>query len=329
MKILVIGLGSIGQRHVRNIRRLAPLEIIAYRVRGNPLPEDLNGDWLTSFTDLDEALAMAPDAALVCTPPATQRAFAMRAVEAGCHVFVEKPIASSWDGMDELLQAISERRRATLAGYNLRFHPVLLRARELLHSNAIGLLTSIRAQVGQYLPDWHPWEDYRSGYSARAELGGGVILDLIHEIDYVRWLAGPAASLSCFAARCSSLEISTEDTAEIIVSFASGAIGNVHLDYVQRVPTRECMIVGENGSIRFDLLIPELHFSTSTSKSWQVERFEGFDRNDMYLEEMRHFLACIEGKEKSINPLSDGAGTLRIALASSRSAADRGAVAFP
>ena len=123
--------------------------------------------------------------------------------------------------------------------------------KRLVAEGVAGRLVSIRAQFGQYLPDWHPWEDYRRGYSARRDMGGGVVLDRVHELDYVRWLMGNVTEVCALSGKLSSLEIDSEDTAEILLRFESGAFGSVHLDYVRR--DRDCRleIVGEEGTLEW------------------------------------------------------------------------------
>jgi predicted dehydrogenase len=325
MKLLVVGMGSIGQRHVRNLRELRDIEILVYRRRRRPLPENLRGDWLREFDDLDAALDEGPVAALICAPPTLQVESASRAVEAGCHLFIEKPISDRLDGLEALVGDVERRSLVTLVGYNLRFHPQLLRIHQLVTAGRIGRVTSIRAEVGQYLPDWHPDEDYREGYSARRNLGGGAILDLIHEIDYVQWLGGPVSRVACFAERASELAISVEDTAEIILDFEAGAIGSVHVDYVQRTLGRNCKIIGDAGTIVWNLPEQELRLFEISSPEWQVFHEHGFESNTMYVEEMRHFLDCIEGRAMPVVNLRQGVETLRVALAA-RESADSGRV---
>lgn len=326
MKILVAGLGSIGQRHVRNLRNIAPVEIIAYRRRNQPLPEDLRGPWLREFTDLDAALAERPTAALVCGPPRGQVDVAMRAASAGLHLFIEKPISDSLAGTSELLQEVTERKLVTLVGFNLRFHPQVQILKDLIARGTLGKIVSIRAEVGQYLPDWHPDEDYRQGYSARRDLGGGAILDLIHEIDLVRNLGGEVTEVSAFAGHVSSLEITSEDVAELILRFASGAIGNVHVDYVQRKLGRTCKVIGDKGTAIWDFPANEVRVFEAGRSDWEVSQLTGYERPEMYRAEMRHFLDCIEGRATSVVDLESGLRDLAIALAAHESVSSRQAV---
>lgn len=311
-KILMAGLGSIGKRHLRNLRALGVQEIHAWRTRNLPLEDDLAVDRSTS--DLNEALAARPDAVFVTNPSSRHLEVANAAARAGCHLFIEKPLSHTLDGIAELNRALAESSLVGMVGFNLRFHPGMQALKLLLEEEAVGRVTSIRAQVGQWLPDWHPDEDYRSGYSARRDLGGGVILDLIHELDYVYHLMGPVAQVGCMAGRLSSLEIDTEDTAEVLLRFHSGAIGSVHLDYVQRVGSRTCTVIGETGTLRLDLIASELKLWRVATGTWETTTFD-FDRNDMYLEEARHFLDCIRCGRSATPDTIEGEAVMRIAMA--------------
>jgi hypothetical protein len=210
-----------------------------------------------------------------------------------------------------------------MVGYNLRFHPGLRRLKELVSQGAIGQVVSARATVGEYLPDWHPWEDYRRSYSGRRDLGGGAVLTFSHELDALCWLLGPPRRVSAMTAHASTLEINTEDVAEILLEFERGALGSVHVDYVRRSPQRTLELIGEQGVLQLDVTRNRLEHHAAATGQWRVE--EGsptFQRNDMYLDELRHFVACVRGEVD--RPLIDGeqgAAILAIALAALNSAA--------
>ena len=189
MKFLIAGLGSIGRRHLRNLQALGETDIVLYRTRRATMPEDeLSG--LPVETDLHRALDGRPDAVIVANPTALHLEVALQAAEAGCHIFLEKPVSSSLDGLDRLADAAVNSGSRILVGFQFRFHPTLQKAAQLIKDGAIGDVLTIHARWGEYLPNWHPWEDYRSSYAARSDLGGGVTLTLTHPLDYIRWLAG-------------------------------------------------------------------------------------------------------------------------------------------
>jgi predicted dehydrogenase len=191
----------------------------------------------------------------------------------------------------------------------------------MIDAGMIGRITSARIEFGQYLPDWHPREDYRRGYSARAELGGGIILDAIHEIDYIRWMLGDIDMVACLSGKLSDLEINTEDTAAILLRFASGVLGEIHLDYVQRTYSRTCQIIGEQGTIRWDYKTGEVIRYSAKSEEWQsYPNPPEWEPNHMYREELQHFLRCFHGEEKPCLDVFEGAQVLQTALAAKESA---------
>ena len=226
MLILVIGCGSIGKRHIRNLKALNVRDIIAHDLRMERCREVEQEYGVKAYDDLEEALAQKPDVALICTPTSLHIPPALSAARNGCHLFIEKPLSHSLDGVDELLEIVARKNLITLVGCNMRFHPSIALVKELLGKESIGKVLCARVQTGQYLPDWHPWEDYRQGYSANKSLGGGIILDGVHEIDYITWLLSEVSQVVCFSDKLSSLEIDTEDTAEILLRLKSGAIAD-------------------------------------------------------------------------------------------------------
>jgi predicted dehydrogenase len=268
MKFLMIGLGGIGQRHLRNLRALAgpSAEILAYRVRrlSHVLSDQLQiaSDagleeqyGVRVFADLDAALSERPDAAMICNPTSLHVPVAMAAASMGCHLFLEKPLSHNLDGVDELIRCVEQKNLVGLVGYQMRFHPCLQRLRNMLRDRAIGDIVAVRAEVGEYLPGWHPYEDYRQMYASRADLGGGVILSQIHELDYLYWLFGMPRRLMAVGGHLSGLEIDVEDTASILMECAvDGRPIPIHLhqDYVQRPPSRTCQIIGNAGKILVD-----------------------------------------------------------------------------
>jgi predicted dehydrogenase len=328
-RFLVMGCGSIGKRHIGNLLDAEAGTVLAHDVRVDRAEGVRSRFGVKVFTDLDAAFACDPQVALVTAPTSLHVPLALRAAEHGCHLFIEKPLAHCRNGVNRLVEEVRDRRLVTLVGCNLRFHPGLRAVKRLLDENAIGRVVAVRAEVGQYLADWHPYEDYRQGYSARHDLGGGVILDAIHELDYTRWLLGPVRSVVCFAGKLSHLEVQTEDTAAVLLRFASGAVGEVHLDYVQRAYSRTCQVIGDEGTIRWDYGAGEVRIFRAASKSWEVmPDLAGWQPNQMYVDELAHFLRCLDGEEKSTLGVFDAARVLDVALAAKASAESGRVVTF-
>lgn len=318
--LLIAGLGSAGRRHFRNLKSLGCQELILLRTGRGSLPDDeLQG--AVAVDNLEEALQYKPIAAIVSNPTSMHMSAALPAAEAGCHLFVEKPVSDRLEDARELKEVIHRQGLTTLVGFQFRFHQSLRQIKSWLDAGAIGSIVSARASWGEYLPDWHPWEDYRGSYSARSDQGGGVLLTLCHPFDYLRWLLGEVEAVSALTGRLSDLELDVEDTAVVSLRFASGAIGSVYLDFVQRPPSHHLHIVGTRGVIDWEN-------SNGLARCYRVERGEwehfsppiGFERNTMFLDEMKHFLACVRGDEPVGCTLDDGIRVLQIALAARESA---------
>ncbi|MBI4436397.1 MAG: Gfo/Idh/MocA family oxidoreductase [Candidatus Omnitrophica bacterium] len=335
MKVLMVGLGGVGQRHLRNLKILIPndLEVVAYRVRRSPavisntlaveggisLEEKYH---IRAYTDLQKALEEEPEATFIANPSSLHIPVAREVAKAGCHLFIEKPLSDSLEGVDELIETVERNRLVAVVGYQLRFHPCLGWIRELLKAEAIGHLLAVRLEVGEHLPSWHSYEDYRQMYAARKALGGGVILSQIHEMDYVYSLFGMPRRVFALGGKLSRLEIDVEDTASILMECQwNGNVLPVHLhqDFLQKPPSRRCEIVGDAGKIVWDYHGGTLTIWRASQKGPEVRRLERFERNQLFLNEVKHFLACIRGEEKPIVTLRDGANSLKIALAAKQS----------
>ena len=319
---LIVGCGSIGRRHLRNLKSLGISKIMALDVqpeRAGAAAEELG---ISTFTNLSQALESSPDVVFITTPTSFHVPLALDAANHDCHIFIEKPLSHNLDGVDELISLVQAKELVTLVGCNMRFHPGLALVKRLLEDGAVGRVLAARVQVGQWLPDWHPWEDYRHGYSARKDLGGGVILDAIHELDYIGWLLGsPVHQVVCFAGNTSSLEIDTEDTAAIILRFADGIIGEVHMDYVQRAYSRSCHIIGDMGTILWDYTEGQVRLYSASEESWHTYcNPTGWEPNQMYIDEMCHFLRCLSGEEEPVLNVTEGKRVLKLALAAKQSA---------
>ena len=244
MKYLIAGLGSVGRRHMRNLLALGEKDIVLLRTRKATLPDDELAGYPVE-TDLREALKKhKPDAIIVANPTSLHLETAVPAAEAGCHILLEKPISGSTEGLSQLESAVQKSGSKVLVAFQFRFHPGLMRAKQLISNGEIGRIISAHVHFGEYLPAWHPWEDYRQGYAARADLGGGVVLTQCHSLDYLPWLVGKVKSVWGFTGKISDLEVDVEDTAEIGLRFESGALGNLHLDFNQQPPAHRFEIIG-------------------------------------------------------------------------------------
>jgi len=319
-RLLVVGCGSIGKRHIQNLLALNAGPIAAFDPRPDRQREVREELRVEVFDRLASGLDWQPSVVIVSTPTSHHLPAAIHAAKRNCNLFIEKPLSHSFRDITALVDIVEENRLVCFVACNTRFEPGIVKIRELLQHGAVGRVLSARAEAGQYLPDWHPWEDYRETYSARRSMGGGVILDAVHEVDYLRWLIGEVAELSCIADRIGSLAINTEDTALVNLRFASGALGHIHLDYLQRSYNRNCQIVGEKGTIRWDFSSGNVNWYSADDRDWHIiPRPSEWRTNDMYLDEMRHFLDCLEGKSHPMSDVHDGRRILEIAVAAKQS----------
>jgi len=327
MRFLVVGAGSIGSRHGRNLAGLGH-RVQIWDIDRDRLREAATLPGIEAAASLDDALARRPDAVLVCTPPARHLEVSRRAVAADAHLFVEKPLAHVSEGVPALIEEARRRHRILAVGFNLRFLPSLRHVKALVESKRVGNVLAVRAEFGSYLPDWRAGRDYRDNYAVHAELGGGVLLDAIHELDYLGWLHGDAAEVVCIAGHWSNLASDTEDLAEITVRFQSGVMAQVHLDYVQRHYRRNLQVIGDTGTIIWDYPTHTVTVYGTEPSELETIRVDDGDANEMYLQEMRHFIRCVEAGDTPLVDGNEALRSLRLVEAAKRSARERRAVSL-
>jgi predicted dehydrogenase len=315
MKILIVGLGSVGRRHLRNLVALGQTDLVLLRSGKSTLPEEeLHG--YPVVTEIDAALRLRPQAAVIATPSALHLQSAIPLAQAGCHLLLEKPVSHNMEGIAELQDALRAGGGQLMVAYQYRHHPGLLAMHRWLEDGAIGRPLIARAHYGDYLPGWHPWEDYRQSYSARADLGGGVVLTLCHPLDYLLWLLGDVTRVSGATAAGAGMGLDVEDSAEAALEFASGALGGVHLNYVQRPASHHLTVAGTEGTLDWDQSDGAARLYRARAGTWEVaEAPAGYERNGMFVAEMRHFLDVLAGSAAAAPTLGDGIRSLALALA--------------
>ena len=319
--VLVVGTGSVGSRHIRNLQTLG-VDVRAYRYQ-----DELRGDLaahhpgLIIHTDLDQALDSDVDAVVVANRTDQHMHVALRAAQAGKHLFIEKPLSHDYLGSKELLALVHNQGLQVEIGFMLRRHPNLMWIEQALGSGAIGEVYTARSTVGQYLPDWRPDRDYRETYSAIKEWGGGVILDLTHELDYLVWWFGRVSDVAANAGRLSKLELDVEDVAQMLLKFETGVLAQVHLDYLRKRFHRSVEVVGSEGTLRWEYDAGSVHLLTQEAEMLVHQVPANFDRNDMFLDHMRSFLGRISGtgRDEGVSNLEDGVHVMEIVLAAHRS----------
>jgi len=316
---LVVGCGSIGTRHLVNLRRLRAGRLLAADVNDDRRAAACKASGATPVASLEDGLDESPDAVLVCTPPVDHVATGLKALRYGAHLFVEKPLSHDVGQARRLVAAARRRRRILRVGYNLRLEPGLLRLAKLLADGRLGQPVAAVAEFGQYLPEWRPTRDYRSVYTARRALGGGILLDASHEIDAVRHLLGQPARVYARLQRAPHLKADAEGIADLVLGYRHGLSANLHLDFVQHGYERRLKVVGTRGTALWDFGKRTLAVRAPLPAKERVTRLPA-DPNAMYLEEMRDFLACLSGADGRIPDGADALDTLRVVAAAQRSA---------
>jgi predicted dehydrogenase len=330
VRILVVGCGSIGRRHAANAAALAETAVVDVDEAIARRCGEAHG--VPAFPDLASGLSWRPDGVVVATPHDTHLEVAAAAIEAGADVLIEKPISHDARGVDAFLDRAEALGRRTFVVCNLRFHPAVATLRR--HLADIGRPLFARAQYGNYLPDMRPGADYRALYCARRERGGGVILDGIHEIDYLAWFFGPVEAVACEAAKVSGLDIDVEDYASVCLRHVSGVRSEIHLDYVQRAKRRSCEIVGTEGTLVWlsEGKAPErctVRLYQASEKHWvTVFASDAVDSDRTYAELVSRFMATLNGEGTELLTGRGGAAGLAIALAAKK-AAESGKIAPP
>lgn len=293
-RVLICGLGSIGQRHIRILRRLGIDRIDAYSTGKHTLALAAETRPDRIFDDLTIALGQKPEAVFVCNPTSLHVPIAMEAVESGAHVLIEKPISAELDGCDVLVEQADKRGVVLAVGCNLRFHSLLGRVREIVKRREFGLPMAAHARFGSYLPDWHPWEDFHTSYAARRELGGGAALTHIHEIDYLLWLFGEQEKVRGAYSRVKPLGTDVDETTVGWIAHKGGTVSSVYLSLCEKPAKRSLEIVFERGHILLDFIENTLEV-VAQERMRRVERPEHFSLDDTYTAQALEFSAACEG----------------------------------
>jgi predicted dehydrogenase len=332
VRALIVGLGAVGQRHARNLRALRPdIELHAWRRRGRAgtigpaLEFDHAADpagalGIVTHASIEAALAARPDVAVVASPSALHLADTLAVLRGGCHTYVEKPLSHTIDGLGRLHAAAAGR--VVAIGCQWRFHPLVEALRDLVTSRVLGDIVRADVDFSEYLPDWHPYEDYRESYAACAELGGGVVLSQIHDWDLVHWLFGPVRIVTARGGTRGELEVDVEDTVEAQCATARGQVF-VRQTFAEREARRVITVRGALATATCNLRTGRLEVTPDVAHGLDVP---DYDRNTMFLAAMDDFLRCAESGTAPRTALADGIAVLKVALAAKASLARGGPV---
>jgi predicted dehydrogenase len=312
----VLGLGSIGVRHAKiaeRIRQICGIE----RIRAFDISPERRAQFAQPaagtevVASLEEAVSDA-HVVVVCVPTSKHIPVVEALRSLGqFHLFIEKPLSHTLEGCDELVFAQQRAGKVTAVGYLLRFHPVLARLREMISTGMLGRVLTVRAESGFFLPQWHPWEDYRDFYMSWKTGGGGALLDTSHEINYLQWIFGRIVEVKGYFDTVSDLEISSDDLALAHCRFESGAYGEVHLDLLQFDESRYCKVIGTEAVAVADLISNTIRSHRRGDKDWTTETFK-VNYDDIYDAEVREFLQVCRTGGKLTSPASDALETMHV-----------------
>ena len=313
MKVLVVGFGSIGHRHVNNLLKYPDMEVIICTNKKSISTEIQKSCKIVK--SLEYGIKETPDIAFITNVTSEHVSTAIKLAECGINLFIEKPLSHSMEHIDSLSEIIKRKKIKVMIGSNFRFHECIKKIKELLNENIIDEIISVRVECGSYLPDWHPNEDYRSGYAAQKELGGGVVLTCIHEIDYLHWFLGQVDEVVSFSGKYSDLELNVDDLSTALLKFKKNIIAELHLDFFQRKEFRSCKIIGKKGTIYWDSdsNLVKL-FDVNENKWMEILKISNYDRNQMFMKELDYYLDCINHNKEPMNSIIESREILKIAL---------------
>lgn len=317
MQVLVVGYGSIGKRHVKNLLNLDNIEKITVCSKIKPIQKEVNDngkvDFVESFDYLInyQSLHLPVDFAIIANETYKHVDTAILLAERGIHLFIEKPISHNLERVEILKEVADLKKLKIFVAYNLRFLGAIQKIKYELDRGAIGQPYFAQIEVGQYLPNWRPNTDYRKSYSADSMRGGGVSLDLSHEVDYMCYLFGMPKSWKTFKTKVSTLEINSDDLFEGIYQFDNGFICNIHMDYLQEIKKRTLRVVGSEGTISLDMV--GKHMEIADGNKRQCLNDESlFDTERTYIDELCHFIDAIKNDNSPLISLDNGITTLKL-----------------
>ena len=316
MRIAVAGTGSIGRRHIKQLAFLLPnVSWALLRDTGN---SDAYSDGLGAsvYSSLEAAMHQPLDALVIANPSSYHADFVLAGLRANLPMYIEKPVVTSLEQLKSIRNHLlsSSRLPITQVGCNLRFLPSLLRLKTLINDGVIGRVVRASFDAGQWLPDWRPHQDHRESYSADPSQGGGVLFDLIHEIDAAYWILGDLTPLACAIEKAPCLEIESEAVATALLRSNNGTLVQIGLDYISRSPLRRYHFIGENGSLTWDLSSKSLILETSVGQQLVDCGEGGFEVSSTYHFAMKAFVESFVAKPQNVQSLSEGLAASEISL---------------
>lgn len=328
-KVLFVGLGGVGQRHLRNLKRLKgdDVEVYAYRVRKSPIVlndqlqvvenEELDSKYgIHCVSSMEEAFKNEIDTVFICNPTGMHLEILEQCIRHDCNIFIEKPISHNLSNFENINRYLKKYQKVLFVGYQNRYHPCIQKLKELIDKKAIGKVVSVNAEIGECVKNWHPYEDYRKMYACRSDLGGGVVVTQIHELDYLYYIFGMPERVYAVGGKLSDLETDVEDVVDILMTYKVDSCGipvMIHEDYLQNPARRTCRVIGTEGKVEIDLLKASAELYDAQGNLAYHEIFD-FNRNDMFVRELQDFIWSIE-ENKTVNiSFEEGMKSLEIAM---------------
>jgi len=314
MRFLICGLGSIGYRHLKILKSFPEIEVWALRSKNSKLELQIKPD--REIYNFDEIINLKQfDGILITNPSSMHISTALNFAHSGVPLFIEKPLGSSLKGVYDLKTVCLDEKTSVLVGNNLIYHRALISISKILENREIGDVICVRSQFGTYMPDWHPWEDYRESYASKSSLGGGVVLTSIHEMNYITRLFGEVDEIKAFELGGSVLGIEAEEGVEILLKHKNGITSNIHLNFFQIPYRRYCELIGEKGTLFWDFSKPKVELWL---KDKIVERQLGKSSKELldesYRSQMKHFIDVCKGDVEPIVPIENGITDLENSL---------------
>jgi predicted dehydrogenase len=309
-RIAIIGLGSIGRRHLRLMSEIRPdIEIIAVRSgHGNPCDEEKTA--VRVVYSISDAIKEGIQAAIISSPATLHLEQSLELAMNGIHLLIEKPISDKSNEVDKLLRVVNENNITAMVGYVLRYDPGAIKFKNWLSDKVIGKILHAKIECGSYLPDWRPDQDYKKTVSALSQLGGGVLLELSHELDYLHWFFGKPTCVQAQIRNSGTLDINVEDQADLLVKSEQGYPIIVQLDFNRHYAKRRCSVITTKGELTWDA-IKKIVTWKSIDKELSSYKYDN-NRDSIYCTQLEVFIDCIENGADPVVTVEDGINVVRL-----------------
>jgi predicted dehydrogenase len=319
LKIIgIIGLGSIGKRHLGIIKESRPDLKIVIVTSSKSKTRLFSQNNIVFVNSIKNAIEQKIDAAIICSPSPYHLLQAKKLADSGIHVLVEKPLSNKLKDIKNVLKFDQNKKIINLLGYCLRYDPLAIKLKNIIKSNKYGKIKHVQVVCESFLPNWRPDQDYRESVSAQKKLGGGVLLELSHELDYVCWIFDSMFSVSAILENNRKLKIDVEESASLKLLSNNGYKINIYLDFASNNLRRFCKVSFESGQLIWDILAKELSW-INLDKSKEIKYKHKFDRNYVYKQQLKHFFNCIENHHSPKINFKDGINVLTLIEAAIKS----------